>query len=112
MRFVYRSYSSVDQTSDRIALYCMSVLQRIDTTAEPIQCQAIILCPSGDVVESVFGTLTTMGGPSKIEVFGAVDDFLSEEDAEVFEIGVHVVIAMPALVSTLFSRGYIKGSSM
>jgi superfamily II DNA/RNA helicase len=90
----------------------MAILQQIDTETVPISCQAIILCPSGEVVEQVFDALTRMGGPSGIEVFGAVDDSLSEEDVEVFEIGVHVVIAMPSLVSTLFSRGCIKGSTM
>ena len=41
-----------------------------------------ILC-----MRQVFECVTTMGAPLKVEVFGAVENFLSEDDKEIFESG-------------------------
>lgn len=56
-----------DGNADRIALYCLSILQNIDTESEKIECQALILCPTGDVIEQVFECITTMGGALGVE---------------------------------------------
>ena len=49
-----------------------------------------------------------MGAALKIEVFGAVENYITEEDKELFELGVHVVIATPKLISVLMKEKYVK----
>ena len=95
-----------------MTLYCLTILQRINTVSEKIKCQAVILCPSGELIEQVFECLTNMGAALKIEVFGAVENYLSEEDKEIFELGVHVVIATPKLISVLMRDKYIKAADL
>ena len=46
--------------------------------------------------------------PLYYTVFGAVENFVSEEDKEIFNEGVHVVIATPKLVSILMTDGIVK----
>ena len=94
--------------ADRIALYCMSILQCIDISENsPIVCQAIILCPSGEVIEQVFECITTMGAEFNVEVFGAIENFLSDEDKQILISGVHVVIGTPKLMSLLCTNNII-----
>ena len=98
---------------DRIVLYCMSILQCIETSNNvPITCQAIILCPSGEVIEKVFDCITTMGAPLDVEVFGAVENFLSDDDKEILDAGVHVVIGTPKLMSLLCADKIINPDNL
>ena len=90
----------------------MTILQRIDTQSDKILCQSIILCPNAEVIEQVFECLTTMGAGLKIEVFGAVENFLSEDDEEIFEVGVHVVIATPKLISFLLKENFVDAKEL
>ena len=95
--------------ADRITLYCMSILQCIETNDNvPITCQAIILCPSGEVIEQVFECITVMGAPLDVEVFGAVENFLSVDDKDILFAGVHVVIGTPKLISLLCTEKIIN----
>ena len=88
--------------ADRITLYCMSILQCIEIDEDkPIKCQAVILCPSSGAIEQAFECITVMGAALNVEVFGAIENFLSDEDKEILDVGVHVVIGTPKLMSLL-----------
>jgi translation initiation factor 4A len=96
----------------KTATFCAGILNNLDVTAQPVECQALVLAPTRELAQQIEKVMRALGDYLQVKCHACVGGTSVREDARILGAGVHVVVGTPGRVYDMLRRRCLRADGI
>jgi len=92
----------------KTATFCAGILQQIDYTINPPECQGLVLAPTRELAQQIEKVMRSLGDYLGVRCHACVGGTSVRQDQHTLQGGVHVVVGTPGRVYDMLRRRSLR----